>query len=236
MSITLASYEKAALRFVSLEGKSDPIGILRKGLIEEVCEVIDTSPSQTNELQKEIGDVLWYLTAINNFHGQKLTDILGGGYDQRLQNVADGLMETMSQLPILGESNMKYVRSDDFRAALLFDTFRVVDSINPKTPALWRGISESDRNLCRSSTDCFISLGLCAAQFGLDLDSCATATLSKLGNRTRKPHVVTEKDTPVVDSLRGRVVTQLSRLGMALLPEIVDETQLKPFIDPITPY
>lgn len=70
-------YEERVLRFAMFQGKTDPEGVLRRGLVEEIPEIVDVSPDDIQERTKEIGDVLWYLYAIPYQRATLLTDIIG---------------------------------------------------------------------------------------------------------------------------------------------------------------
>lgn len=223
--LTIASYEQEALRYVKLDGKSDPEGILRKGLIEETEELSSAKESDIDEMQKEIGDILWYLTSIAAHQGTSMKELLGSedrGFDETFSTYE----RTIHRLPILDQGLRLYDRSTEPRAALGVDILRLVDSLNPKTPEVWIGIDPEYRNnVSFSLVASFLSLGDFAKSQGLSIDESAKKTLEKLATRKRKPHVIEDKDASRINSMRDRLpLGELAiRLGVKIAknnPEI----------------
>lgn len=223
---SIAEYERKALSFLSLKEKSDPEGVLRKGLIEEVDELIGTSPHDEDEIAKEIGDIIWYATAISNICAEsRLQDTLKADEETLTLQEAYNKIEATKRLPISDEVGNEVDRSEEPVFALVIDALRLIDTLNPKQDTMvWKGadglvrpsVHDAIRQLFAATGDYLRYVVNSPRYKTLDLDRCASMTLEKLAQRNRPVHVVAERDVSRVDSLRSRLSPDLWRHARSL--------------------
>lgn len=107
--MTFEQYQKIAITTDTFGGKPQPITSLAfitklLGLVGESAEVADKfkkiyrdnqgklTPEQLKDIQKELGDVLWYIQALCNYLGLSLEDVAQGNLDKLLDRKARGTL------------------------------------------------------------------------------------------------------------------------------------------------
>jgi len=211
--LTLEAYESLAMQFAEHGDRRDPEGTLRRGLIEETAELLDTDPSDKEEFSKEVGDILWYCAAIMHQRGESLVSLFPDGKDQSSTGeLIEHNLPLFSPLPIYAEDGEELPRGDSNRSSLAIDILRLIDLLNPKTPMLWIGIQTADHPPVASAVKSVLySLHNLASEYKIAIDESAQKTLDKLASRDRKPHVIDEKDITVVNSAREQVFLALDK-------------------------
>lgn len=200
--ISFDRYQSLTAPKAQYENAADPALVLRSGLIEETAEIIDTDPADREEMHKEIGDVLWYLSEVSRFHGLTLKEVASseGKQYQSFDEYQDA--HTPSTLHIYDSDGNEFNPGND-NDALAIRVLRIIDKLNPKTSELWEGYDEIP-GLSIILHDTLACLSHIASEQGIRLNEAATRTLKKIYTRPRNPHVIDEANN-MKHSQRGRL-------------------------------
>ncbi len=216
--MTFSVYEAEVAAFSQYLETSDPALIIRSGLIEETCEILDTDPADTDGLHKEIGDGFYYLRAVAGLHGTTLEAVAGVGSFQALQAMVEA--DSTAELPIYNPDDLTPVRVRP-QEELAVRIMRVIDVMNPQTDELWAGYDERPP-FAVVLRDALGGLSQFASLHNVQLDEAVHQALDKLHNRPRNPHVI-DRAADMTDSGRGRL--EQDRLVTDLLRQTVLNNQ-----------
>ncbi len=187
--------------FAQYEDYPDPELLLRKGLLEESFEFLESATfysdnhlADTVAVEGELGDVLWYISEIARFKNIEPTPPDSAGTPVLLEDYAIDPTALDGLTPIFDPDGnpIKPDEDDKLFESLAIATLRVVDVLNPKTDGLWVGIGVERPDLSKTLSDLLVHVGIIANKTGLLLTNCIENTLNKLANRARIPHVVDE--------------------------------------------
>lgn len=190
-TLTFTDYAELTAGSASYEQAKDPEMVLRSGLIEETIEIIDTDISNRDELTKELGDALWYMSEIARFKGMALAEVLGTEEEApSLDGFQEAALEAEVPYHPINTPDGGQLKAEDRPAdALAVTMLRVVDKLNPKTPELWLGYDEPI-TLSESINDAMVCISRVASDNDISLNEAAIKTLIKNNDRQRNPHVV----------------------------------------------
>lgn len=193
--LTFEKYASLASESAKYNDALDPELILRSGLIEETVEIFDTDPADRDEFQKEIGDLVWYLSQIAKLHNISLEDVAnarGTNYTtfsdfQKAQTTTPMLASLRTTIGASEESAMENPQ-DMLGVAVI----RIIDTLNPQSDAIWQDGQRPE--LVDVLNDALSITAKICNDNTLQLDEAAQRTLDKNKNRHREPHVIDDKD------------------------------------------
>jgi NTP pyrophosphatase (non-canonical NTP hydrolase) len=202
--LTFDKYQALTASKAQYEQAPNPELVLRNGLIEEAAEILDTHPDDQDEMHKEIGDVLWYLSEVSRFKGLSLKEVanLEGSKFETFDAFQDA--QTLPEIsPIHTPEQQLLSPADKPQEALAVLVMRVVDVMNPKTNELWEGFDERPQlsAVLRDAMTCITQI---ANANNIRLNEAAGRTLTKIYSRPRNPHVI-DNANALIDSERDRL-------------------------------
>lgn len=224
-SVSVTSFSKITQATARYEALPDPDTALRRGLIEEVGEIIyapdNPSTKQTvmTQLTGELGDALWYASELTRRQKLELPDGLGAIPFRALQADTPGYRYSLDFSPwkeyvkTMSGNSVSVPQTLSRRDELIITTLRVADILNPQNPDLWLPAANEKRFVAPVLADYLVAVVRTANNHDIDLADAAYRTAQKLAGRTRRPHVVDE-DT-LRSSTRRRIA--VSRFTQALL-------------------
>jgi hypothetical protein len=186
------------------------MAILRKGIIDEVEEILKSDLKVGEEKAKEVADVVWYIVAIAQENQLNLADIVG--YD-----TVDGFQDDKLLSPRLPINTIppEGILPDE---ELAFRALRVVDILNPASDELWQGFSERPE-LSAALYDLLVVLARQYAEQSdgskqlIRLNEALRSKLAELYKRSRDNHNVKAAEHEMnMRSLRGRLLSPLGKL------------------------
>jgi|SRR3989344_2067667 len=203
--LNLAAVQALTAPTASYEKSPDPRAVLRKGLIEEVAEyaweIAQGRETDKDQIEGEIGDVLWYISEISRYHN---ATILGLEAYQSLddfqtQSKADDI------IPIVDSDGANVDVQDQSHIALAVTALRVVDVLNPKNEDLWLPTRQRE-SLEKALGDLLTTSSLVALKYSVKLSDALHHTTVKLSNRERNPRVIDEvQQNTLMSSMRQRL-------------------------------
>lgn len=223
--VTFADFRAAVEPISQYLQAPDPALLIRSGLVEEVCEVLDAEADDVSIQAKEVGDCVYYCNAVAGLRATTLETLTGCRSFEAWQ----ALIETdpPESLPIY-DAEMQLQADLRPQEDLAIRMLRLVDALNPKeeTAALWYRYIERP-TVEYAVVDAFAALARYASIRGINLDDGVQQMLDKVLNRQRQPHVVAEMDERS-QSDRGRL-TQQSSLVTVLLQQTVQNGGVTPY-------
>ncbi len=196
-NLTFANYGDFTAAASSYTDKSDPAGILRRGVVEETKELvealtewIETDYGDYENAKKEIGDLLYYMQENARHNKTSLDEVVFNklGAHMTLDEFQDATNDIEAPLPIYHDGTT--VPKDAYNIELYVSAVRIIDSLNPKNnPELWESIPERPDTVTLIY-DLLIRTAKVATKLDIRLQNAAEKALTENHNRTRKPHVV----------------------------------------------
>ena len=223
--ISLRELQSLTAQGASYGASPDPEGVLRSGLVEEVAEYWDevvTNPNTAkDDLEGELGDVLWYISEISRFREESIVGLMP---QQTLEDFQTSLPSSLL-MPVVDTEGNTFDLSDSPAAVLAVTALRVVDSMNPKNPKLWLP-GEHQLSLGEALGDLLTATAYIANLNDVALSEAVRHTHNKLSSRMRSPHVI-EREVGVrpVNSLRHRLNIH-PFIEQVLRESLVEETHL----------
>lgn len=203
----------------------DPALLIRSGLVEEVCEVLDAESEDVSVQAKEAGDCAYYCNAVAGLRDTTLETLTGCESFGAWQ----ALVETSppESLPVY-DAEMRLQADLRPQDDLAIRMLRLVDAMNPRqeTAAVWYGYTERP-TVEYAVVDAFAALARYASARGISLDDGVQQMLDKVLNRQRQPHVVAEMDVRL-QSDRDQLAQQ-SPLVVSLLLQTVQGGGVAPY-------
>lgn len=203
--LNLVTIHALTMQTAGYEYTPDPQTILRKGLIEEVAEYAweiaqEGEPNQ-NQIEGEIGDVLWYVSEISRSHNIAIEGLSVGQSLDTFQAKA-GITDV---IPIEGADGSHIDIEDQPHIALAVAALRVVDVMNPKNDDLWLpGLHRTSLN--KALSDLLVISGFISSKHSVTFSQAIKHTVAKLQSRERKPHVIDEAQaSELMTSMRQRL-------------------------------
>jgi len=202
--MTFNEYADLAASSAQYMKAADPELVLRSGLIEEVAEVLNTDPENRDEFQKEIGDIIWYLSQIAQYKGLSLEKIANVHNDEfRTLGDFQAAREEDPTLPaVYSPEEGVYGPHDTPREFLAMGILRVIDVLNPQMDELWQGQDRPDISIILHEV--LSILAQVTTTYDIDMQEAAALTLDKIKNRSRNPHVIDNKEF-LITSSRERI-------------------------------
>jgi NTP pyrophosphatase (non-canonical NTP hydrolase) len=168
---------------------ANPELVLRSGLIEETVEVLEADVTDRAELQKEVGDTLWYQSEVGRFRRTRLSGLIAANGAPSTLNDYQAAAAFQPTLPIYTHDLRPLHTNASPQTVLAIGTLRVVDVLSPKTETLWHGYPRRP-DLGTTLQSALVNLCLLATHYDISLEEAARQALEKVYNRPRKPHVV----------------------------------------------
>jgi len=203
--LNLAKAHALTAATASYANRPDPQAILRKGLVEEVAEyaweVAQGREADKDQIEGEIGDVLWYVSEISRFHDTPIT----GLETSQSFDTFQAQIDVYNVLPIVGIDATQVNIEEQPHIALAVTALRVVDVLNPKNEDLWLPTYQR-ASLEKALGDLLTTASFIASKHSILLSDALKHTIEKLSERKRNPHVIDEaQKNELISSMRQRL-------------------------------
>lgn len=206
--LTFEQMQAITAQFAKYEGKPDPEGHLRSGIVEEVAEYGEAATSETppsrDDVTGELGDIMWYVSEIARSKQADSHVILDGHQSINTFQANAGELS----VPMFDKAGQRLQLAGEPYVALAVAAIRTLDILNPRNESVWRDVEKPSLEI--TLADLMRVVAHIANKEGITLSDTIVATEEKLKARPREVHVVEKsKGKVMLSSMRERVALGL---------------------------
>ncbi len=208
--IRLGDLHALTREFAFYEEKDDPLGILRRGLIEEAVECVQElahdGPIDKDRLSGELGDILWYVSETLRHLGFAIND---PKEDEQLtlDSFQQGIEVSERALPIWNDTGQVISPRTQPQEALAVSTLRLMRHMDPGIVDVWLEWAGRPA-IVQAAREVLACVGIIASDNDIRLADAAHDMVQRLRTRQRRCHLIEEAAPGVVAApSRQRVIT-----------------------------